>query len=139
MLWPNVFKTVSFSSYFHLIYSLFSQILCYTNSLTFQDLLSSKHYITDIVRGKFDDNRPRSTSGLFFVILSCYFVVILFKWLLMRNLATILPLKSKLSGKFQRFNSIDGRIAMLKGVWLNFQYCITFYETQTTSRLKEII
>ena len=32
----------------------------------------------------------------------------------MRNLATIFPLKSKLSGKFQRFNAINGSIAMLK-------------------------
>ena len=31
-----------------------------------------------------------------------------------RNLATILPFKSKLSGKFQRFNAIDGSIDMLK-------------------------
>ena len=33
----------------------------------------------------------------------------------MRNLATILPVKSKFSGKFQRFNAIeDGSIEMLK-------------------------
>ena len=31
-----------------------------------------------------------------------------------RNLARILPLKSKLSGNFQRFNAIDGTIKMLK-------------------------
>ena len=36
------------------------------------------------------------------------------KLLLKRNLATILPLKSKLSGKFQSFNAIDGSIKMLK-------------------------
>ena len=46
------------------------------------------------------------------------FFVILFyterKWLLMRNVATTLPLKSKLSGKFQHFNAIDGNIKMLK-------------------------
>ena len=65
-MWPNVFKTVSFSSYFHLSYYLFSQILCYTNSLTFQDLLFSKNYITDNAPGKFDDNRPRSTPSLLF-------------------------------------------------------------------------
>ena len=49
--------------------------------------------------------------------LTCYFIVILFciekKLHLMRNLATILPLKSKLSAKFQRFNAIDGSIKML--------------------------
>ena len=37
----------------------------------------------------------------------------------MRNLATIFPLKSKLSGKFQRFNAIDGSIAMLKNGWIS--------------------
>ena len=63
---PKFFKMVSFSSYFHLSYSFFSRILCYTNSLTFQDLSFSKNYVTDIVPGKFDDNRLRSTSSLFF-------------------------------------------------------------------------
>ena len=32
----------------------------------------------------------------------------------MRNLATVLPLKSILSGKFRRFNAINGSIKMLK-------------------------
>ena len=32
----------------------------------------------------------------------------------MRNIDNILPLKSKLSGKFQGFNAIDGSIEMLK-------------------------
>ena len=32
----------------------------------------------------------------------------------MINLATILPLQSNLSGKFQRFNAIDGSLKMLK-------------------------
>ena len=32
----------------------------------------------------------------------------------MRNLATALPLKSKLSGKFQRFKVNDGSMKMLK-------------------------
>ena len=48
-----------------------------------------------------------------------YFIVILYKWLFMRNLATIFPLKSTLSGKFQRFNAIDGSIAMLKNGWIS--------------------
>ena len=43
--------------------------------------------------------------------LICYFIVTVFdierKWLLMNNLAIILPLKSSLSGKFQRFNPIQ--------------------------------
>ena len=50
--------------------------------------------------------------------LICYFFVILFyierKGLPMRNLVTILPLKSKLPGKFQRFNATDRSIKMLK-------------------------
>ena len=36
------------------------------------------------------------------------------KYFLKRNLATILPLKSKLSRKFQSFNTIDGSIKMMK-------------------------
>ena len=80
--------------------------------------------------------------------LICYFIVILFyiekRWLLMRNLATILPLKSKLSEKFQLFNAIDGRIEMLKNSWnsknpFKMKNCTTFYEAQIASRLKEII
>ena len=80
--------------------------------------------------------------------LICYFIVILFyiekRWLLMRNLATILPLKSKLCGKFQLFNAIDGRIEMLKNSWnsknpFKMKNCTTFYEAQIASRLKEII
>ena len=80
--------------------------------------------------------------------LICYFIVILFyiekRWLLMRNLATILPLKSKQSGKFQLFNAIDGRIEMLKNSWnsknpFKMKNCTTFYEAQIASRLKEII
>ena len=34
----------------------------------------------------------------------------------MRNVATTLPFKSKLSGKFQRFNPIEGSIEMLEKV-----------------------
>ena len=77
--------------------------------------------------------------------LVCYFIVVLFyierKWLLMRNLATISPLTSKLSGKFQCFNAIDGSIEMLKNSWIskNFNSNETFYEAQTASRLKQII
>ena len=49
--------------------------------------------------------------------------------MLMRNLATILPLKSKLYGKFQCFNAIDGNIEMLQNS----------YEAQTVNHFKEII
>ena len=47
----------------------------------------------------------------------------------MRNLATILPLKSKLYGKFKCFNAINGNIEMLQNS----------YEVQTVNHLKEII
>ena len=49
-------------------------------------------------------------------LICCLFVTLLYierKWLLMRNLATVLPLKSKLSGKFQRFNVVNGSMEML--------------------------
>ena len=56
--------------------------------------------------------------------LICYFTVTLLlterKWLFKRNLPTILPLKSKLPGKVQRFNAIfkaiNGSIEMLKNI-----------------------
>ena len=62
----------------------------------------------------------------------------------MRNLAIILPSKSKLSRKFQRFNTIDESIEILKNVEfqkfsIKMNNCKTFYETQTASCLKEII
>ena len=40
-------------------------------------------------------------------------------WLLKRDLATILPMKSKLSGKFQHFTAIDGSIKALKSSWIS--------------------
>ena len=67
--------------------------------------------------------------------LICFFIVVFFsierKWLLMRSLATILPLKSKLSRKFQRFNTLDRFSIKMKN-------CKTLYEVQTASHLKEI-
>ena len=62
----------------------------------------------------------------------------------MRNLATILPLKSKLSGKFQHFNTKYEVSKCWKIVeFLKFSFkikkCKTFYEAQTAGRLKEII
>ena len=54
--------------------------------------------------------------------LICYFIAILFyieKWLVMINLATILPLKFKLPGKPQRFNAIDGSIKIQKNSWIS--------------------
>ena len=79
----------------------------------------------------------------------CYFVVILFyierKWLLMRNLARILPWKSKLSGKFQRFSAIDGELLKcwkrveFPKISIKMKNCKTFCEAQTASRLMEIV
>ena len=61
-----------------------------------------------------------------------------------RNLATFLHLESKLCGKFQCFDAIDGSIEILKMVEIskisikmkNFK---TFYESQTVICVKEII
>ena len=52
--------------------------------------------------------------------------------------------KSKLPGKFQHFNAIDGSIEMLKmgefpKTSIKMKNCKTFYEVQTASCLKEII
>ena len=46
----------------------------------------------------------------------------------MRNLATVLPMKSELSGKVQIFNAIDGNIEMLKNKYANMihQVRLTF-------------
>ena len=81
--------------------------------------------------------------------LICFFLVILFyiqrKWLLVRNLAAVLPLKSKLSGKFQGFNAMDRSIEMLKRVVefskisIKMKNCKTFCKAQTASCLKKII
>ena len=54
----------------------------------------------------------------------------------MRNLATILPLKSNLSGRLQSFNAIDRSIEMLK---IKMKNCKAFCKAQTASRLNEII
>ena len=73
----------------------------------------------------------------------CYLIVMLFyfekKWLLIRNLAAILPLKSKLSGKFQRFNAKDGRskwwkVVEFQKVSIKTKNCKTFYEAQAVSQ-----
>ena len=57
--------------------------------------------------------------------LICFFIIILFyirrNWLFGGNLATVLPLKSNLFGKFHLFNAIDGSIKMLKYSWLSIR------------------
>ena len=58
-------------------------------------------------------------NGLMIDLFFVFFIALYIerKWLLKRNLATILPLKSKKFGKFQRSNTIDGRIEVLKNSW----------------------
>ena len=87
-------------------------------------------------------NGPIFNLLLFFAIL----FYIERKWLLMKNFVAILPLKSKLSGKSQRFNAIaiDRSIKMLKIVEfsktsIKTKNCKIFYKPQTASPLKEII
>ena len=72
----------------------------------------------------------------------CHFILYYIerKWFLMINLATILPLMSKLFWKFQRLIATDGSIEMLKNSWISKNFIETFvYKAQTVSRLKEII
>ena len=66
ILWPCVFKTVSFSSYFHLSHALFVQVLCYANSIASQDFCYFKNCIPDVLPGKLNDYRPRFTASMFF-------------------------------------------------------------------------
>ena len=65
----------------------------------------------------------------------------------MRNLAIILPLtlKSKLSGRFQRFSAIDGSSEMLKNSWISKKFQLKWkikkevHEAQKASKSKKII
>ena len=76
------------------------------------------------------DEKSHYASDIIFEWPLCFFscfIFILFyinrKQLLTRNLATVLILKSKLSGKSQRFNfsaeNIDGSIKMPKNSWIS--------------------
>ena len=70
-----------------------------------------------------------------------YFFVFLFyterKWLLMRNLAVILLLKTKLSGKFQRFNAINRSIEMLKNIWISKKFQLKWKIVKYFARPKQ--
>ena len=77
-----------------------------------------------------------------------YFIVILFyierKWLLMRNLTTILPFVSNCLEHFSASIlllkvSKYWKIVELRKISINLKNCKTFYETQMASRFKEII
>ena len=75
-----------------------------------------------------------------------YFLAIIFyierKWLLMRNLATILSLKSKLCGKFQRLQmevSKCWKVVEFQKNSIKMKNSETLYEAQRASRFKETI
>ena len=70
---------------------------------------------------------------IFSLLLFCHIVYIERKWLFTRKLVTILPLKSKLSRKFQRFNAIERNIKILKNSW------IFICKAETACHLKEVI
>ena len=73
--------------------------------------------------GKNADHK-NSEYGHFFTHCYCHIFIIHIesKWLLKRNLATILLWKAKLSGNFQRFNAIDWSIEMLKISWISTKF-----------------
>ena len=62
------------------------------------------------------DEKCHYASDILFEWSPCFTVIFYIerKWLLMRNLTTVSPWKSELSGQFQRFNAIDGSIEMLR-------------------------
>ena len=58
-------------------------------------------------------------------LICCLFVTLLYirrKWFLMRNLATVLPLKSTLSVKFQHFSAVNGSTEMLLNSWISKKF-----------------
>ena len=59
-------------------------------------------------------NKKKTSKSLSVYLRELILLYIERKWFLMRNLATTLLFKPKLSGKFQRFNAIDGSIEMLE-------------------------
>ena len=85
--------------------------------------------------------------NLFVFCLFFVFVILFYterKWLLMRNVFAILPLKSKLSGKIQRLNAINRSIDMLKivefsKISIKTKNCKTCRKVQTANRLKKFI
>ena len=78
--------------------------------------------------------------------LICYLIAILFyierMWHIMRNLAIILPSKSKLPGKFQFFNTRWKypkylQIAEFPKISIEIKNRKTFYKAQTASHLRK--
>ena len=63
------------------------------------------------------DEKCHYASDILFEWSPCFIVILFYierKRLFMRNLTTVSPWKSELSGQFQRFNAIDGSIEMLR-------------------------
>ena len=72
------------------------------------------------------------------------FLYIVRKWLLKRNLAKMLTLKSKLSGKFQCCNAVAEilkcwKIVEFPKISIKMKNFKTFYKAQTASCLRETI
>ena len=76
--------------------------------------------------GKCGKNADHKNSEYGHFLTHCYCHIFIIhiesKWLLKRNLATILLWKAKLSGNFQRFNAIDWSIEMLKISWISTKF-----------------
>ena len=72
---------------------------------------SARVKLTKCDKAEWSEKCHYASDFLNYPMFNFFFFVILFyiegKWLHMKHLATILPFKSKLSGKFQRFNAID--------------------------------
>ena len=93
---------------------------------------------------------PLCASDIFLndpmVIFLLYWHIILYyvRVTSMRNLVTVLLLKSKLSGKFQRFNAVDGSmenwyIAGFPKISIKMKKSKTSYKAQAVSCLKDTI
>ena len=79
-------------------------------------------------------------------LICCFIVIFLYierKWPLKKNLATILPLTSKLSGKFQSLNAIDGSIEVLNifefpEISIKIKSFKTFYKVKQRTTLRKL-
>ena len=65
-MWPDNFKTKSFSSYFISVALFLVRFSVILTALPFKIFFLYKNCIMDIALGKFNDNRLRSTSTMFF-------------------------------------------------------------------------
>ena len=75
------------------------------------------HYASDMVFFlSLIEKKGIFNGPMFNLLFYCH--IIERKWLLMRHLSIILPLKSKYFRKFQRFNTIDESIEILRNSWI---------------------